>query len=155
LENGRKVILQNVLTPGDETSYTKYNYKGFEKHSRLHWFIKELYDEQKHVLIDAIGDTTEVQNEPIVNQAGTLFLVRQNDCYLVFDDCVPGFQIWRVQNGRLSIAGNVMLENFVVVRCGWKTNSKFIVELAAIALDSSAMPIERRFYELAFSPRRS
>ncbi|RTQ46872.1 hypothetical protein EJV47_21105 [Hymenobacter gummosus] len=134
LSSGKAVQLQNIpARPNDETSFVTYHYRGFEPKTELVWVTKEAWESTKQLLLNRrSGRVTEVGNEPHLNGTGTLLFARQNDCFRVFEDCYPGFQLWRVQAGQLQLLKQVRLENYFVLDGHWLAPGKLSLELGSI-----------------------
>ncbi|AHJ96952.1 hypothetical protein Hsw_1357 [Hymenobacter swuensis DY53] len=71
-------------------------------------------------------------NEPQINRSGTLLFAKQNDCFVVSEDCHPGFQLWRITKGTLKLLKDVQLQNCFVVSGGWISATTVRIETASL-----------------------
>jgi len=132
-DKNNTVTFRNSSADVDVTSAEKYSYKGYDSKTNFHWIVKERYEDAEDILVDQKnGKTTKVSNNPVGNSSGTMFFTKQNQCFLVFEDCSPGFQLWKVLNGELKLMQEVHLKNYFIVDGGWTSSGKLIVEVASI-----------------------
>lgn len=133
LAGKRLLVLRNTSSKQDETEVTTYRYRGTDKRNQLVWVTKDLYEERKHFLISQVnGKQVEISNEPQLNLISTLVFAQQNECYQMFDDCYPGFQLWRINKGTLKLLKEVRLKHYAVVRGGWISTSTVRMEVASL-----------------------
>ncbi|WP_426491016.1 hypothetical protein [Hymenobacter sp. 102] len=119
LDDNRLLVLRNDRAEQAETGVPTYRYRGTDHRNQLVWITKNLYEETRQLLISQeTGRITEIANEPQLNLTNTLVFNQQNDCYGMFDDCYPGFQLWRINKGTVKLIKEVRLKNYVVVSGG-------------------------------------
>lgn len=130
LDNNRLLRFSDKLSSDDETSNEHYEYMGFEKKSELYWIKKQLYDEEKHILISRRnGEISYIWSEPIINSQSNYIVSLQNSCFRTFDDCPTGFQIWKVTEGNVSLLLQITLKNYYTANAIWITDSNFMLDI--------------------------
>ncbi|RSK48956.1 hypothetical protein [Hymenobacter rigui] len=133
LDDKRLLVLRNDRTEQEETGVPTYRYRGTDRRNRFVWITKNLYEETKQLLISQkTGRITEIANEPQLNLTSALLFTQQNDCYGMFEDCYPGFQLWRIGKGTLKLIKEVRLKNYFVVSGGWVASKTVRLEMASL-----------------------
>lgn len=152
--NKRRVVFHNVHphTVDDESKVITHRYGGTEPLTGLLWITKDRYEHTEQLLTSQANEkVTEVANEPQINRSGTLLFAKQNDCFVVSEDCHPGFQLWRINKGTLKLVKEVRLQNYFVVNGGWVSATTVRLEVASLQEMMSGRTVatlKRQFFDV-------
>ncbi|RSK29797.1 hypothetical protein [Hymenobacter metallilatus] len=149
LDDKRLLVLRNDRAEQEETGVSTYRYRGTDWRNQLIWVTRQLYEETKTLLIsEATGKEVEIANEPQLNLTSTLLFAQQNECYMMFEDCYPGFQLWRINKGVLQLIKEARLKNYFVVSGGWIAPKTVRLEIARLqdVLADGKVPAPKRLY---------
>lgn len=152
LDDNRLLVLRNDRAEQEETGVPTYRYRGTDHRNQLVWITKNLYEGTEQLMVSlTTGKQVKIANEPQLNLTSTLLFAQQNDCYEVFDDCLPGFQLWRIGKGTLKLIKEVRLKHYAVVRGGWISASTVRVEIASmedILSGKKVADMKRQFFDV-------
>jgi hypothetical protein len=145
LENKENISFKNITNKEDETSNVSFIYNGFDKTFGFHWISKVLYEVEKNILVNSKnGELFELWDKPIINKSRNFLVCKQNPCFLIYDDCVGGFQIWEKTNNDLKLFCQVDLKDHFVTNAIWKSDKILILETKGQINDTL-----RTIYELS------
>ncbi|RSK43276.1 hypothetical protein [Hymenobacter perfusus] len=131
--NKQRVVFRDFNPPLDESKMVNHSYRGMNVLTGLVWITRQRYEDLEQLLTSqASGRVFEVANEPSINRSGTLLFAKQNECFVMTDECPPGFQLWRINKGALKLLKEVRLQNYFVVSGGWISATTVRVETASL-----------------------
>jgi len=152
LDDKRLLVLRNDRAEQEETGVPTYRYRGTDHRNQLVWITKNLYEDTEQMMVSlTTGKQVKIANEPQLNLTSTLLFARQNACYEVYDDCLPGFQLWRIGKGALKLIKEVRLKHYAVVRGGWISAATVRLEIAStedILSGKKVADMKRQFFDV-------
>ena len=152
LDDKQLLVLRNDRAEQEETGVPTYRYRGTDRRNHFVWITKNLYEDTEQIMVSlTTGKQVKIANEPQLNLTSTLLFARQNDCYEVYDDCLPGFQLWRIGKGTLKLIKEVRLKHYAVVRGDWISATTVRLEMASmenILSGKKVADMKRQFFDV-------